>query len=261
MQRHKKKKHHDEHVDETWLIPYADLLTLLLALFIVLFAMSQVDERKASQLSHSLRVAFQGGAGVLHFENPIQPLIPVSDKDKASVTSSNNVSEPVTEANRKYQEETLQLTELAKRLNQYMDQNNLKGALMTEVSEQGLKITIEEKALFNSGKAEMLPEAKKLAKQISSLLEEVPSREITISGHTDNLPIKTREFKSNWELSSARANNFLHVVLENEQLDKSNFKTAGYAENRPITDNSTSEGRAKNRRVEVLIERIYNKYE
>lgn len=261
MQRPKKKKNHDTHIDETWLIPYADLLTLLLALFIVLFAMSQVDESKASQLSQSLRIAFQGGAGVLKFENPIQPPIPVSTKENVNETSFNNISESITEENRKYQEETIQLTELAERLNQYIEENNLTGALTTDVSEQGLKITIEEKALFNSGKADMLPDARNLAKQISTLLEDVPSREITISGHTDNLPIKTREFKSNWELSSSRANNFLHVVLENTNLDKTNFKTSGYADNRPIAENSSSEGRTKNRRVEVLIERIYNKNE
>ncbi len=261
MRRHKKKKNNDLHVDETWLIPYSDLLTLLLALFIVLFAMSQVDETKASQLSTSLRIAFQGSSGVLKFENPIQPPIQVTNNDQSTVTNSNNAYEPITEANRKYQEETRKLTELAERLNQYLEENNLVGALTTEVSEQGLKITIEEKALFNSGKAVMLPDARKLAIQISSLLVEVPAREITISGHTDDVPMNSREFKSNWELSSARANNFLHIVLENSNLDKTNFKTTGYADNRPIADNSTMEGRAKNRRVEVMIERIYNKDE
>lgn len=261
MRRSKKKKHDELHADETWLIPYSDLLTLLLALFIVLFAMSQVDDSKASQLSASLRMAFQGGSGVLKFENPIQPLIPVSNHDNATVTDSNRVSEPITEENRKYQEETRKLSELAERLNQYLEENNLVGALTTEVSEQGLKITIEEKALFNPGKAEMLSDARELAKQISILLEEVPAREITISGHTDNVPMNSGEFKSNWELGSARANNFLKIVLENPNLDRANFKTTSHGEYRPIAENDTVDGRAKNRRVEVMIERIYSKNE
>ncbi len=255
MQRSKKKKHQDEHIDESWLVPYADILTLLLALFIVLFSMSSIDSSKAAALSQSLRIAFQGGSGVLNFENPIQPFIPVQEENNVTQT------EPITEENRRYQEETMKLNELAERLNQYLDDNNLTGALTTEVSEQGLRITIEEKALFDPGKAVIFPEARNLAIQISQLLEEVPYREITVSGHTDNVPMHSREFDSNWELSSGRANNFLKILLQNQNLDPKNFKTAGFAENRPIANNDTVEGRAKNRRVEVMIERIFSKDE
>lgn len=256
MQRsRRKKKQHEEHIDESWLVPYADILTLLLALFIVLFAMSNVDGQKAAALSQSLRIAFQGGSGVLQFENPIQPFVPVTEENNVSDT------EPITEENRRYQEETRKLNELAERLNQYLEENNLTGALTTEVSEQGLRITIEEKALFDPGKAVIFPEARELAVQISKLLEEVPFREITVSGHTDNVPMHSREFDSNWELSSGRANNFLKILLQNENLDPRNFKTAGYADNKPIASNDTVEGRAKNRRVEVMIERIFDKNE
>lgn len=258
MRRSKKRKTEELHADETWLIPYADLLTLLLALFIVLFAMSQVDESKASQLSNSLRMAFQGGSGILKFENPIQPPIPI-DSNNAKQDDLTHSNEPITEANRKYQEETRQLNELAEKLNLYLIENNLKGALTTEVSEQGLLITIEEKALFRSGKANIIGNARELAQKISTLLEEVPAREITISGHTDNIPMKNHEFASNFELGSARANNFLSIILENPNLDVTNFKTASYADNRPVADNSTPEGRAKNRRVEVMIERQFHK--
>lgn len=263
MQRSKRKKPQDTHMDESWLVPYADILTLLLALFIVLFAMSTMDGTKAAALSQSLKIAFQGSTGVLHFENPIQPQFPITDKDrdKDQDKDFNSDGTPVTEENIRYQEETIKLNELAEQLQKYLEENDLTGALTTEVSEQGLKITIEEKALFHSGRADILPNAGSLARQISYLLEEVPYRQIVISGHTDNVPMNSREFKSNWELSSARANNFLHVVLENPNLDVRNFKTEGNADNRPVDTNDTAEGRAKNRRVEIMIERIFSKNE
>lgn len=253
MRKRKKGNHEETHMDEKWLVPYSDVLTLLLALFIVLFSASSIDSDKARQLSNSLRLAFQGGTGVLQFENPIQDYLPIEDSNYGQYEG-----EQMTEEARKFQEETQKLNELATQLNQYLLENNLTGALTTEVSEQGLKITIEESALFDSGRADIKPEARDLALRIADLLVEVPNREITITGHTDNVPMKSWRFKSNWELGAARAINFLDVILENPKLSPDSFKIMTHAEYRPIADNNTAEGRAKNRRVEVMIERMYS---
>lgn len=254
MRKRKKGNHDESHTDESWLVPYADILTLLLALFIVLFAASSIDSNKAKALSNSLRVAFQGGTGILEFENPIQDYLPIEDSNYGQYEG-----EQMTEEMRRYQEETEKLNELAEQLNQYLEENNLTGALTTEVSEQGLMITIEESALFDSGKADIKPGARDLALRISDLLVEVPNREVTITGHTDNVPMKSWKYKSNWELGAARAINFLYVILENPNLSPDSFKITTPSEYRPIADNSSAEGRAKNRRVEVMIERMYSK--
>jgi chemotaxis protein MotB len=118
-------------------------------------------------------------------------------------------------------------------------------------------ITISDNALFASGSAVVKPESKSLALSIANLLVQYPGYEIVVSGHTDNEPISTTEFKSNWDLSSARAIRFMDILLSNKKLDPKLFSAIGYGEYRPVASNATTEGRAKNRRVEVSIIRKY----
>jgi len=265
MAKHK-KHHHEEHVDETWLIPYADLLTLLLALFIVLFASSTIDVKKFNQLVKSLNIAFNGGVGVMQNPSPI-PISPemaeqtiqmtTSESDRRKEENQKYEDKPVTEAQKRYAMETEQLQQLKKQLDKYIENNKLKEKLQTKVTEEGLLITILDNALFDSGSARVKPEARKLAAEISKLL--IPdSRRVTVSGHTDNVPISTSEFPSNWDLSSKRALNFMKILLENPALDPVKFSATGFGEYHPIATNATQEGRAKNRRVEVSILRNYN---
>jgi chemotaxis protein MotB len=249
----KKKKHHEEHIDETWLIPYADMLTLLLALFIVLFAVSSVDAHKFEQLAKSFNLAFTGGEGIMEFPSPTRtpdtdnsvtkpPDDPTPDKDQ--------LEEKIDLAR---QQDFLELQELKKKIDQYIKENQLSLSLKTELTQDGLLITILDNALFSSGSAEIRPGARKLAAEISKLLVTDPPRHVTIAGHTDNRPISTTQFRSNWDLSAMRAINFMKVLLENNDLEPPRFSSTAYGEYRPVATNSTDEGRAKNRRVEVLI--------
>jgi chemotaxis protein MotB len=229
----KKKKHHDEnHIDETWLIPYADLLTLLLALFIVLFASSQIDAQKFQQIARSFNSALTGGTGVLEFQKPLE-------EELEQPPGGNN--------------ERKELQQVQGKINQYIQQENLTGQLKTTLTEEGLLVTILNDVLFDSGSAEVRPQDRKLAKEISELLVMNPPRSIIISGHTDNVPINNSQFSSNWELSVMRAVNFMKLLLENKQLDPRWFSAKGYGEYKPVSSNSTEEGRKKNRRVEILI--------
>ncbi|UFJ41179.1 flagellar motor protein MotB [Brevibacillus humidisoli] len=255
MARRKKKHQHEEHIDETWLIPYADLLTLLLALFIVLFASSKLDAQKFDQLVQSLKVAFNGGTGFFQSPNPMPapPNAPVPTVEMKHVQTKEEQ-----EQERKFQQETRELQKLKEQLDNYIEQNGLKDKLETKITDLGLLITILDNALFDSGSAVVRPEARHLAAEISKLLEPQP-REVTVAGHTDNVPINTREFPSNWELSSKRALNFMKILLENEKLDPRKFSATGYGEYRPIASNDTAEGRAQNRRVEVSILRNFPK--
>lgn len=240
----KKKHHHEEHIDETWLIPYADLLTLLLALFIVLFASSQIDQKKFQEIARSLNSALAGGLGVFDFPSPVEennPQTSVPNKERLTKNEQQNIVE---------QEG---LRELQAKINQYVNSQHLQSELKTTLTEEGLLITIANDILFDSGSAEVKPEDKQIAVEISRLLVMNPPRNIIISGHTDNVPIHNSKFSSNWELSVMRAVNFMKLLLENKQLDPRWFSAKGYGEFKPIASNATPEGRMKNRRVEILV--------
>lgn len=243
MSKRKKKQHHEEHVDETWLIPYSDLLTLLLALFIVLFAMSSVDAVKFKQLAYAFQSSFNGGTGVLKYPSPMpSPEMESLNKEDAESKESKQAKA-----------EKENLGELQDKLDAYIESKNLNVELKTTLSDEGLMLTLSNDILFESGKATLRPQDFQLAKDISQLLVMDTKREVMISGHTDNVPIGSASFDSNWHLSVMRAVNFMKILLDNEKLDARWFSAKGYGEFRPIATNDTPEGRAKNRRVEILI--------
>ncbi|MBM7649516.1 chemotaxis protein MotB [Bacillus ectoiniformans] len=240
MAKRKKHKEH-EHIDESWLIPYADLLTLLLALFIVLFASSSVDAKKFQMLSESFNQAFDGGTGVMEYPNPVPENTVSPDDEKQKKVGGLG------------KQDQKELSEMQKNITQYIEENNLQDKVETVLSGEGLLLRIRDNVLFNSGESEIRPEDQKAAREISQLLVMDLPRNIVISGHTDNVPIKTAEFESNWELSAMRAVNFMKIILENKNLDPRLFSAKGYGEYQPIGANDQVEGRAKNRRVEILV--------
>ncbi|AGT32869.1 flagellar motor protein MotB [Geobacillus genomosp. 3] len=243
----KKKKHsHDEHMSESWLIPYADLLTLLLALFIVLFSSSQIDQKKFQQIAHAFSTAFAGGTGVLEFQSPVEPITPPA-QDEEGRQPEREPSPVVSEQEKK------ELGQVKEKIDAYIRQNKLDGKLQTSLTDEGVAITILDDILFDSGSAEVRMKDRHLAREIAALLVMNPPRNVIISGHTDNVPIHNEQFASNWELSVMRAVNFMKVLLENKQLDPRYFSAKGYGEYKPIASNATAAGRMKNRRVEILI--------
>lgn len=232
--RRNKKKGEEEHISEAWLLPYADLLTLLLALFIVLFAMSSVDAVKFQKLSKAFSGVFYGGESAFELPSPI----------------IEGESEDISEEGGSEQE---QLEAIRQKINLYIEERNLSDRLSTSLTEEGLLVTIHDSVLFESGSAEVRIQDEKIAEEISELLVMDQPRDIVISGHTDNVPISTSQFASNWELSVMRAVNFMKIMLENERLDPLTFSAKGFGEFRPIADNETDKGKAENRRVEILI--------
>lgn len=237
--KRKKKHDHEEHISEGWLIPYADLLTLLLALFIVLFASSNIDQTKLEKMSQSFNQVFSGGVSVFQAST-------ASNSDIERTDKTNTTSNP-----RTY--ELAQLDELKEEVNQYIKKNGLEDEIEATINSSGLVLTIQDRALFNLGQATLDADARNVARNISGILEKAGAREFVISGHTDNIPINTAQFPSNWELSSARATAFMRGLLANDALNPRQFTLASYGEYRPIASNDTDEGRSKNRRVEVLI--------
>jgi chemotaxis protein MotB len=262
----KHAEHHEEHADETWLVPYSDLLTLLLALFIVLFAMGKTDEKKVGQMGQSFHMAFGGGGGgsSMFSFNYLAPQLAPSENVPAAApsdippnrpnsppaTSSSNKAVPLTQAALR---ETVQLLQLQEAVERYIKLNGLVGELEARSTEDGLRLRIKDSALFPSGEAYLRPESQKLAADIAKLLAGLP-QQIVVAGHTDNVPINTSLYPSNWELSGMRAVNFMRFMLSQEpSLKPENFSAIGYGEYRPLRPNTSEEGRSKNRRVEVWI--------
>lgn len=262
MRRKRKHKKHEEHVDESWLLPYADLLTLLLALFIVLFATSSIDAQKFAKISDSFSSILHGGEGLLESNTSMTPGNDTSstvidqnneeEKKEETVASEEADKEKDNEADLKAAEQE-ELKKIQEKIETYIKDKDLSDKFSTALTDEGLLLTINDNVLFNSGSSEVSVSDEEIAREISDLLVMDPPREVIISGHTDDVPISTSSYNSNWELSVMRSVNFMKVVLENEELDPRWFSAKGYGEYKPIASNDTAEGREKNRRVEVLI--------
>lgn len=252
----KHAQHHEEHADESWLIPYADLLTLLLALFIVLFAMGKTDEKKLGEMGRSFNVAFGGGAATMFAFNQGAPQVAQTTNPPPPNphinTQINSASQSAAETQAALRE-TIQLIQVKEAVDRYIRMQGLGGELEAQLTPDGLRLRIKDSALFRSGQADLLPEARKMATDIAKMLSGLP-QQFVVAGHTDNVPINTAQFPSNWELSGMRAVNFMRFLFTQEPtLKPENFTAVGNSEYRPVGPNTTDEGRAKNRRVEVWI--------
>lgn len=242
--RKKKRKKDDQHVDESWLLPYSDLLTLLVALFIVLFASSEIDSVKYEKIAAFFKSEFSSGdSGIIQQPVPFPERDPVEEQTK----EENEVIED------RGHLELVSLQELREKIDSYIESNDLTQSLETKLSSEGLMISILNDVSFDPGSADVSREGQEIAKEIANLLYTDPPHQIVISGHTDDVPMNNEIFGSNWELSVMRAVNFMTLILENENLDPARFSAKGYGEHRPVVPNTSAENRTKNRRVEVLI--------
>lgn len=222
-------------MSESWLLPYADLMTLLLALFIVLFASSTIDETKLEKLSAVFSEIFDSGNGIMENSSPTP--MPVPTPDNAS-----------------YVEDRKSLEEIQDRVEEYIAVYELENQFDTLMTDEGLLVTIRDSILFNPGRADIREEYLPLADDLATLLVFDPPRHIVVTGHTDNVPMNSPQFESNWDLSVMRAVNFLKLMIDNQEVDPSLFSAKGYGEFQPIASNDTVEGKNQNRRVEILIQ-------
>jgi len=255
-QRH---EHHEEHPDESWLLPYSDLMTLLLALFIVLYSVSSVNTSKLEELSQAFKTAFSDGLSIFDKSTIVNTGDVQSHTDMTRTLSPSGKKKPTESSQSDLQKQEQQnLEALQQQLDEYIKQNGLSSQLETQLNQSQLLITIRDNALFASASAAVKPEARMLAVAIGEMLQPYNDYEVLVTGHTDNTPINTTEFPSNWELSTKRAVNFMKILLENKSFDPGRFGAIGYGEYRPVDTNATTAGKAKNRRVEVSILRKYS---
>ncbi len=263
MSEPKKKKrggHEEEgHADsERWMISYADMLTLLLALFIVMFAISKVDAAKFKEFSKGTAQYFGEATMALNGTTGILDGEPSPQQSSASVTPTKKPEDLAKEAlDREIAREAARRAEmqnLAKvrdKIQKELTAKGLKDAVQFQLDERGLVVNIiTDKVLFDTGKADLRSDGKKVLDIIAPSVQALPNR-VTVEGHTDNVPI-TGTFASNWELSSTRATTVVRHMI-GDGLSSDRVSAAGYADRRPLDTNRTAEGRARNRRVAIVV--------
>jgi chemotaxis protein MotB len=249
------KKKHPEHVNhERWLVSYADFITLLFAFFVVLFASGQNDKRKTIKLAEAMQSAFQyNGIFDQHAKTP-----PLTDDPTTPTTAvASPLMLPVPAAVGGDQAATnTPVTQVQQHIEQAVAQavaaHQLSAsAISVHTSPDGLVLSLREAGFYTSGSADVLPESLDGLRILAAALP--PQANMRIEGHTDNIPIHTAQFATNWELSTARAAGITRFLIENHTADPTHIAAAGYAEFHPIATNVNEEGRARNRRVDIVL--------
>jgi chemotaxis protein MotB len=254
--RRRQEEKHQNH--ERWLITYSDLITLLMIFFVVMYASSQIDVAKFKTLSVSLSQALMsksmidlngGAVGGLDSGAPRQDL---GDTPRNVVVDE----EARKQAARLKQldAEEKKLEDLKAKLQAYIEKNGLQNKVSLSQTEESVQITFRDVALFDTGEATLKADAEKTLSGIIPFFKEIPNR-ITIEGHTDNRPIHTDQFPSNWELSSARALTVLHY-LEDHGIQSNRMSATAFGEYQPVAPNDSEENRGKNRRVNIVVHRM-----
>jgi chemotaxis protein MotB len=237
----RKKRHaaHENH--ERWLVSYADFITLLFAFFVVMFASSQ--NKKASEVSASVREALKEGKlsaaisnalGRAEANKPQQPPAP-----EVATPPSQGVPKP-------------DLQKSLAKLQEVLADELKTGKVQVRLDERGLTISLREAAFFKSGDSAVQPSSLPTLAKVAAVVADLPNS-VRLEGHTDSIPIHNSRFRSNWDLSAARAIAMLDILQGRFHIPTSRMAVAGYAENAPSDTNDTEEGRAHNRRVDVVV--------
>lgn len=231
----RKSGHAEEHPDERWVISYADLVTLLLGFFILLYATTDQNLTKMNSLARGLSSAFnvpvkEGTGGATLFDGGTG-IIPERN-DRADLP--------------------FDLEAIRKVVQRETEGSGMDGKIAVEKGQDRIILRLADNLVFPSASADIRPEARPILAVVAKALGR-NNNEVSIEGHTDNIPLATDKYPSNWELSSARATAVLRVLSEEYGVDPKRLVSSGYGENRPIANNLTPEGRALNRRADIVI--------
>jgi chemotaxis protein MotB len=255
----RRRKRHTAHANhERWLVSYADFITLLFAFFVVMFASSQVDKHKASDLAAAIQVAFQKLAIFTPSSRQVNLL------DTAAAFSNSKVLDDAVhnrdlgrvanhEASLAGPDESLpDPGQIRDELERALANELEKKQVSLRLTHEGLVISLQEIGFYDSGSATLKPDSLPTVAKIAELLGN--RREfIRVEGHTDNVPIHNAVFKSNWDLSTSRATGMIDLLINHYGFQPQRLSAAGYAEYHPIASNSSPETRGQNRRVDIVI--------
>lgn len=250
--------------DERWLITYADMLTLLLALFIVLYSISSLNTSKFEALQTSLRDAFSGkiisgGEGIIETgvsatRDTPQSVVPNIAPQTPQIAAPRDRAQAEALAARR---EDNEFERIKQQIEQYARAHGLGDQVEAVVARRGLVVRLlTDRVLFDSGMADLKNEGTGLLAHVGNLLTIDRIHPILVEGHTDDVPISTAQYASNWELSTARATEVVRYLI-GRGVPMRRFGASGYAELHPIGSNGTDDGRARNRRVEVVLQRLH----
>jgi chemotaxis protein MotB len=270
----KKRKHHEEEEGgEAWLLPYSDLMTLLLAVFIVLYAVGQTDQVKVKEMAEAFRENMMSEkSGIFSGEGdsiiPMYPDTPATGEPQNNSTRSDKADvTPTQEANTSKEDSNITKEELAKFLGQYELENmeelkskldidfkneKISTSVTTRIDMRGLVISLNNAILFDSGSADIKKGNEKTLLEIAKKINELDNY-IRIEGHTDNMPIRSVDYPSNWELSTARAASVVRLFINKGDIQPDKLVAVGYGEYKPVASNKTQEGRAQNRRIDIIV--------
>lgn len=270
--RPKPGAHGADHADERWLLTYADMLTLMFALFMVLFSISSVNISKYLTLQKSLKAAFSGsilpgGKSILKSGSQstaahspataaVPSIMPLSKSGTYQYKSVNQQLNNAMAAAAAGDKEQADFWALKRKLDAYAKAHNFGSSVLVTVARNGLIINVlTDKLLFDSGSATLNPAGLPLLNEVAKLLNVDQTHPITVAGHTDNQPISTAEFHSNWQLSTDRAIGVVQYLISRD-VNAQRLGASGYADLHPLASNATAAGRARNRRVEIVVQRI-----
>jgi chemotaxis protein MotB len=226
---------------DRWMVSYADFITLLFALFVVLFAFAKADQKKQTQVSESINSAFNS-LGVFSSTNS------ASSHGHAASTINTVMEEDVLSPARVKED----LERIHRELEQSLSSQITSHAISMKMDRNGLVISLREAGFFSSGSATPSPATLPALRQVAASLGQTPY-DLRIEGHTDNIPIHTAEFDSNWELSAARATHIARIFIDLKAIPPERISAAGYAEFHPVAGNDTADGRSQNRRVDLVV--------
>jgi chemotaxis protein MotB len=243
--------------EERWLLTYADMITLLMALFMVLFSIANVNNSKLKQLSQSLHDAFSGK--ILPGGKSIQQSGAETKPQRSQATPPIPAITPLVadasrlQAQNAARQESNEFNQIKSQADRYAKDHGLQSKVQTVITQRGLVIRLlTDKVLFDSGMAELKPAAGPILVTVSKLLRVARGHDIQVEGHTDNVPIHGSLYPTNWELSTARASRVVRFLIEHGAV-KGRMGASGYAALHPIATNATAGGRSRNRRVEIVV--------
>jgi chemotaxis protein MotB len=253
--RHEEHEEHENH--ERWLITYADMITLLMVLFIVMYAIGQTDAKKFESLKESLNKGFGGegpisitlgASGVLEGGGP-QPVVKPVHLNEAETALQEKRAVQAAQ-----QVEAHQLAEAKEQITAALQAAGLSGTVQFRQEARGLVVTVvSDRVLFDSGSATLRPEGRTVLDGLAGPLRALPNH-LAIEGHTDDRPVSSRQgFPTNWELSTARATSVLRYLLDAHHVPAERMAASGYADERNVVPNDNEVHRAQNRRVEIVV--------
>ena len=250
MRRGRRKSFEEALNHERWLISYSDFITLLFAFFVVLFAATYRDNQAIRNLSKAIQHGFQSMGAFSVDESAsggaYSTVTPGADDSAARVQSDQATINPASAGS------AADMLALRRQLEAAMGKELNDHEIVLKVTPEGFVISLKEMGFFDSGKAELMPGAAEKIERIAKVLAR-PGLDIRVEGHSDNQPIHNSQFRSNWDLSTARAMTVLELLVDDAGFDPKKLSASGYGEYHPVADNGTSEGRRMNRRVDLVV--------